>query len=284
MKEQRNFEFSVAMSIYYNDSPAYVQEAFNSIVKQTVLPKEIVIVFDGTVKEEVVSYLDGQRHSLKGKINVIIIRLEKNMGLGAALGVAAKRCSCDWIARMDSDDIASPDRFERQIKHVMKHPEIDVLGGQIAEFVTAPEHISGYRIVPVTNGEIRHFLKKRCPMNHVTVLMKRESLMKAGNYRPWPYNEDYFLWIRMSLNGCVFENLNQVLVFVRVGDEMYRRRGGKLYYQSEKAIQKLLRNKKIIGPFQYMENVFLRFFVQLMLPDCLRGTFFKCFARVRRSR
>lgn len=284
MKEQVKFEFSVAMSVYRNDRPEYFREAFSSIVGQTVLPKEIVIVLDGEVREEVVNYLNAQRLRLKGKILVTTIPLKQNMGLGTALKIAAEHCSSEWIARMDSDDIASPDRFERQIHHLMRHPDIDVLGGQIAEFTKTPENIVGYRKVPLTNDGIRRFLQKRCPMNHVTVMMKREFLMKAGNYQPWPFNEDYFLWIRMSLNGCVFENLREVLVYVRVGEEMYGRRGGRAYYQSEKAIQKLMREENIIGPFQYIKNVLLRFVVQIAMPNCLRGTFFKLFARVRRNR
>ena len=271
-----NTKFSVAISVYKNDNAVFFNKALESITGlQTVKPTEIVLAVDGPVGEDLEKVIQQYQKTFKG---FKTIRLKTNAGLGVALKAAAENCSYNLIARMDSDDIAVPTRFEEQLAFLQKHPEVEVIGGDIAEFVTEKSIVSERR-VPIENAEIYQYLKKRCPMNHVTVMMKKSSLQKAGGYLEWHYNEDYYLWARMALQGVVFANTGTNLVKVRVGKEMYSRRGGIKYFKSEAKLQKYLLQHKLITPPRYFVNVAERLVLQVLMPNRLRGFIFQKFAR-----
>lgn len=269
--------FSVAISVYAKDNPAYFDRALESITeKQTIIPDEIVLVVDGPIPEESNSVIKkyASRYSIFN-----IIRLEKNGGLGNALKIAVENAKFELIARMDSDDIAASDRFEQQLKFLLKNPKVDIVGGDISEFIDDEENIVAYRKVPTTDGEIKNYLKKRCPFNHVAVMYRKTSVMNAGGYMDLFWNEDYYLWIRMVENGAVTANTGTILVNVRTGKDMYKRRGGRKYFKSEKFLQKYMLKHKIIGFGTYISNVAKRFIVQVLLPNNIRGWVFKKFAR-----
>lgn len=269
--------FSVAMSVYKNDNPIFFDRALQSITEnQKVMPTEIVIIVDGPVDEKINAVIE--KYSEKyGNLNVI--RLDKNAGLGNALKLAIENAKYELIARMDSDDVSAPNRFEQQLSYFEKNADVDVVGGNITEFIGKESNVVGTRAVPLKNEEIRQYMKKRCAMNHVTVMYKKSSVQSAGGYLDWFCNEDYYLWIRMWLNGAVFANTGSNLVNVRVGEEMYQRRGGKRYYYSEKTLQDYMLKKKMIGFPTYVLNVLKRWFIQRLLSAKVRGWFFRTFAR-----
>ena len=216
--------FSIVTSVYKNDKPKYVKIALDSmLVNQTIKPTEIILVVDGPINTELTNLIN----SYQEKYNSIFqpIFLERNQGLGNALQIGVKRAKFEYIARMDSDDICLPNRFEQQLTFLSANPNIDIVSGHIEEFIDNPSHIVGKRVVPLHNNEIYNTLKYRCPFNHVAVMFKKSSVLKVGNYQDWHYNEDYYLWIRMALANCKFANLDQTLCYVRVGKEMYQRRG-----------------------------------------------------------
>ena len=278
MEKLRNFSlFSVAMSVYKSDNPIYFDRALQSITdEQTVKPSEIVLVVDGQVPNEINEVIE----KYENKYEIFnVIRLEKNGGLGNALKIAVKRAKYDLIARMDSDDVAIKDRFEQQLKVFSEQPELDILGGDISEFIDAEDNIVAYRKVPMENATIKNYLKKRCPFNHVSVMYKKEAVLSAGNYMDWFWNEDYYLWIRMFENGAVMANTGTVLVNVRTGKDMYKRRGGWKYYKSEKKLQKYMLKHKIIGFGTYISNITKRFIVQVLMPNKLRGWMYKKYLR-----
>ena len=269
--------FSVVMSVYYNDNPMAFDRALESITtNQSIEPDEIIIVCDGLLKKELDDILEKYR---KAYLYIKVIKLPSNQGLGNALKIAVENASNELIARMDSDDVSASDRFEQQINYYLEHPETDVLGGDITEFVDIESNIIGTRKVPTTNNSIKEFMKKRCAMNHVSVMFKKQSVMNAGGYLDWFWNEDYYLWIRMQLNNAVFANTGTVLVNVRVGKEMYQRRGGLRYFLSEYRLQKLMLDNNMISTFTFVCNVMKRIIVQLLLPNTIRGWVFKTFAR-----
>lgn len=281
MNKILDFKFSVCMSVYKNDKPEYVDIAIQSIfIKQTIKPNEIVLVVDGPISEELESLIDS--YALDYSEIFTIIKLEKNQGLGNALRVAVEKAKYDWIARMDSDDIAISDRFEKQIAFLQENQDIDILGGQITEFIDVESNVVGVRNVPLLSKDINDYIKARCPLNHMTVMLRKDKVLAVGNYIEWHYNEDYYLWIRMFLAGCQFANLPETLVNVRVGKEMYQRRGGWKYFLSEAKLQKYMFDNKLIGLIRFMYNVLGRFVIQVLMPNKLRGFIFQKLFRVKR--
>lgn len=276
--DRKTMQFSVAISVYKNDSPEFFDRALESItIKQSILPTEIVLVVDGPVPDTINTVINKYSTLFPKMLNVI--RLQQNGGLGNALKLAVENAKTELIARMDSDDVSVENRFEEQLSYFSDHPEIDIVGGDIAEFIGDERNIVGKRTVPITNEAIRDYMKTRCAMNHVTVMYKKEAVQAAGGYLDWFWNEDYYLWIRMWLNGAVFANTGTVLVNVRVGKEMYQRRGGKKYFASEKGLQDYMLQHKMIGIFTYCQNVAKRLIVQRLLPNKVRGWVFRKFAR-----
>lgn len=271
-------KFSVVTSVYRNDNPEFVRVALDSmLVYQTLKPSEIVLVQDGSVPVDLERLIF--EYEAKYSDVMHIIRLDKNRGLGNALKLGVENATYSLVARMDSDDICLPNRFEKQVFFMESHPECDVVGGQMTEFIGKPANIVGKRIVPENNEDIYKYMKGRCALNHVTVMFRKDSILKVGNYQDWFWNEDYYLWVRMMMNKCVFANLPEVLVNVRSGEDQYARRGGMRYYKSEKGIQKLMLDNHLINRGGYFVNVTKRLIVQLILPNWLRGWVFRTFAR-----
>lgn len=273
-----NHKFSVCCSIYKNDKVDFVREAFDSIlVHQGLIPSEIVLVQDGPVSDELSRLLLEYSDKYRDIFN--IIKLPNNGGLGNALMISVENARYNIIARMDSDDIAAPDRFEKQINYLEKHPDCDIVGGQITEFIESADNIVGKREVPLQNDEIYKYMKSRCAFNHPTVMFRKEAVLKAGNYKDWFWNEDYYLWIRMMMNHCVMANLPDVLVNMRSGLDQYARRGGKRYFDSEVGIKKLMLEHGMITKVDFLINYIERFIIQLLLPNSVRGWVFRTFAR-----
>lgn len=270
--------FSVAICVYGKDNPEWFDIAMSSIINQTVKPSEIVLVVDGPIPEGVKKIIDKYAEICRGKRIFNVIRFPQNKGLGEALRVATENCTYELIARMDSDDIAVQNRFELLLSRFMKD-NIDICGGQIQEFIGDVSNVVGKRIVPETDEELKLYMKKRCPFNHMTVMYRKTSVLNAGNYQDWFCNEDYYLWIRMALEKQKFANIPEILVNVRVGKDMYARRGGNKYFKSEIELQKLMLEKGLIDRQMYNNNCFKRFILQIVLPNNIRGWVFKRFAR-----
>lgn len=261
------------MSVYRNDKPEDFRTAVESIsVHQAVRPDEVLIVVDGPVPPK----LQDEIKSLAKEISYSrVLWQRENQGLGKALRLGVENAKYELIARMDSDDIAAPDRFEKQLKAFEIDPTLSIIGGHITEFVDSPSNVVGKREVPSTHEEICKYMKTRCGFNHVTVMFRKSEVLRVGNYQDWFWNEDYYLWIRMMIGGCKFANIPEPLVNVRVGKDMYARRGGMKYFKSEAGIQKFMFNNKIINLPRYLFNVFIRFIIQVCMPNWLRGFVFK---------
>lgn len=268
-------DLSVTISVYKNDNPIFFKQAMDSIISQTVKAKHIIITVDGPINKE----LELVVHEYEKESNVEVIWLEINQGLGLAHSKAIEVCPTRYLAIMDSDDISVNNRFEKQMVFLYEHPEVDILGGNIEEFISETGEFAGKRIVPSSDCYIKEYMKKRCPFNHMTVILKVDKVKDVGNYLDWHYNEDYYLWLRMYLGKSVFANLEDILVNVRVGTDMYKRRGGFEYFKSERGIQKFMRNNNIISWSEYIRNIFVRFVLQVLMPNTLRSFVFQRFAR-----
>ena len=294
-------KFSVIMSIYKSDVPELVRVALDSLLQQTLLPNEIVIVGDGPVPaelEQVVSSFKCQVSKIRTTPNpsfakggdlvpedgkesletrnqkpetiVTYLPQEKNGGLGEAMRIAAEAAKYDYLARMDSDDICLPDRFEKQMKCFEEDPELSLVGGMITEFDGDPENIIAKRILPLEDAEIKRMMRGRCAVNHVTVIFKKADLMKSGNYQPFWKQEDHYLWARMMEHGCKFRNIPDVVVNVRSGKDQIARRGGLRFFKSVVRVFWYMYRHGLIsfGYFLYICTV--RGIMQVLMPNRLR--------------
>ena len=209
--------FSVAMCVYGGDDAEHFKLAVDSILNQTVPPTEVVLVVDGPVPER----LDSVVCEYEKMPCFKVVRFAKNQGHGAARQASLLHCTCDISALMDADDISVPTRFEKQLAVLDEDESLSIVGGNIAEFVGTIDNIVGYRNVPSKDDDIKEYIKKRCPMNQVTVMFRKKDVDSVGGYIDWYCEEDYYLWLRMYLAGMRFANVTEMLVYVRVGKEMY---------------------------------------------------------------
>ncbi|WP_455654509.1 glycosyltransferase [Phascolarctobacterium sp.] len=265
-------EFSVLMSVYYKEKSEYLKLALDSVLEQTVTAAEIVLIKDGPLTKELDEVIEEYDKKYSGLFR--IFALEKNVGLGKALNFGVQQCKYDLIARMDTDDIAVPNRFELQIKEFIKDNELALCGGQIAEFEEDPQIISGYRKVPLTRTEIVKFAKKRNPFNHMTVMFKKQAVLDAGNYQDMPCFEDYWLWVRILQKDYAVKNVGQVLVKVRAGAEMLARRGGWEYVKASFAYYKVLAENNFLGVLDFIGIFILRLSISI-LPISVRQQIYR---------
>lgn len=267
-----NQPFSVLMSIYIKENPAYLRECLDSLLSQTAMPSEIVIVKDGPLTEELESVL--AEYVAKNEGLYKLVPLEKNVGLGLALAEGMLHCSHELVARMDTDDVSAPDRFEKQLAEFEADPDLDICGGQIVEFEDNVENIVAKRTVPLTDAEIKKYQKRRDGFNHVSVMFKKSSVLKAGNYQSCMLMEDTYLWVNMFNAGARGKNIDEDLVYVRIGKDMFERRGGWAYFKKYKQGRKKVRETGYIGFWDYYYTLFVQLVVAL-IPNKLRGFIFK---------
>lgn len=265
-------DFTVAMGVYRGDNAADFACAVHSIyTEQTVKPKEVIVVVDGPIPQAIEDVLS----DLQRSVPLRLIRFTDNQGHAAARQAGLEAASTDLVAIMDADDLSVPNRFELQLKAFAEHPEASVVGGQINEFIGTPDNVVGSRIVPLKDDEIKAYLKSRCPMNLVTVMVRKDHVQDVGGYQEWYCEEDYYLWVRLALADKSFANIPDNLVNVRVGSDMYRRRGGWRYFKSEASLQRYMYRHGLIGFPRYVYNVLGRFAVQVAMPNWLRGFVFQ---------
>lgn len=219
--------FSVLMSIYYKENPEYFNRAMKSIWdEQTLKPTEIILIEDGPLTKELYSLINFWKEKLGHTMKVIV--LERNGGLAKALNIGIEHSTCELIARMDTDDISSPQRFEKQIAFLEKNKKIDVLGTYIKEIDEKGKEIKPLVEYPLEHKELYLFFKKRDPIAHPTAMFRNSFFEKAGNYRSDLYlAEDTVLWYHGFLNKCKFANINYIGLKYRRTQDFYIRRADK---------------------------------------------------------
>lgn len=224
-------KYSCLMSIYYKENADNLKKSLDSIYNQTVLCDEVVLVEDGPLTDELYKAIDDYKEKYK---NIHLVKLPKNVGLGPALKEGVEACSNELIARFDSDDISVNDRCEKQISEFKMDKDLDIVGSNHIEFVDNIENKNSfsYKKLPSSNEEIIKYAKKRNPFSHSVVMFKKKSVIDAGNYRSYYFVEDYDLWVRMIRNGCKCKNIDEYLSYVKVSEDLYKRRGGFKYLKS----------------------------------------------------
>ena len=268
-------DFSVLLSVYWKENPDWLRLSLKSIWEdQSLKPAEIVLVKDGPLTDRLETVISQFKQSAPLKI----VPLSQNQGLGRALNEGLKFCSFDLVARMDTDDISKPDRFEKQIRFISQHPDISVVGSWVDEFIGNPDHVVSERKLPSTPDELYRFGQTRNPMNHPTVLFRKKKVLEVGGYEHFPLFEDYWLWCRMLQHGCKLGNIPQSLLWFRASPDVYKRRGGWRYAMTELKFQKELFRLVYIGLPRMILNVIIRFVVRIM-PNYFRRILYNKLAR-----
>lgn len=264
------FKFSVLLSLYFKENPTFLRQSLDSILNQTLLPDEIVLVKDGRLTKE----LDEIVEEYSIKYNIKIIPLSCNQGLGKALNIELKHCSNHLVARMDTDDISKQNRFEKQIEIFKRYPDVDICSAWIDEFENNIENILSTRKLPKSHVDIKMYAKKRCPINHPVAMFRKNAVLAAGGYQHFPLFEDYYLWIRMLMNGSKFYNIQESLLLFRLSPEMFKRRGGWKYAMDELRFQQMLKQIHFISTSEFIRNIVIRFLMRIA-PNSWRAFIYK---------
>lgn len=271
-----DLRFSVLIATYAGDDPDDLVRAVQSVIDQTVQPDEILVVADGPLTPELDAVLDDLADEHPHRFRRT--SLSSNQGLGAALNYGVEACAHEWVARMDSDDVAVEDRFERQIEYIRANPEVDVVGGYIGEFPEDPSKIETIREVPSTPAKVHSAARFRCPINHPTVMFRRSAVLQVGNYRPLRSMQDYDLWMRMNAAGHTLANVPAMLVKCQAGSELFERRGGLQYARIEARLQYEFLRLGVISVPVFILNLCVRIPLRLV-PKRIRGVVYRTFLR-----
>ena len=272
----KRIEISVLMSVYAKDNPLFLNESLESIFSQTVEAADVVLLEDGPLTDalyEVINGFSKKYDTLK------VIPFPVNRGLGKTLNEGLSYCKYDIIARMDADDICKPNRFEVEYNWLKAHEDYDLVGAWIDEFIDDKYHVKSIRKVPGSSEEIKLYAQHRCPVNHPTVMFRRSSVLAVGGYLTEYFPEDYFLWIRMLMNGSKFYNIQESLLWFRYSEDTVSKRGGWSYACDEVCIQLRMLKIGFISIPDFCENVLIRFITRI-LPLPIRKRLYKLIRKV----
>lgn len=230
--------------LYHGSVPDQVRASLESLAAQTRRADHIAIVQDGPVSPQLTEVIEGfaAEHA-----EATIVHLPRNVGGGLASAAGVEALSDDLIARLDTDDIADPQRFEKQCAFLERHPEVDILGTAMAEFEDSPDRVTAIRSLPERHEELARYAKMSSPINHPSVMMRARAVHKAGNYRDVHYMEDYDLFARALATGARFHNLPEPLTYFRVSAAQLRRRTGREMFAVERRMQRNLVSYGLIG-------------------------------------
>lgn len=260
-------KFSVLASVYYKENPSNLLVALDSVFNQVLMPDEVVLIKDGPLTnklDDIISnYIERYPRIMK------VVSLDVNKGLGNALRIGVQSCSYDIIARMDTDDFARPERFEKQIRFLKENPNIDVVGSNIEEFNVVPGDLKRYKINPETHEDLISQIGLKSPFNHPSIMMRKSAVLRAGNYDgDLLLFEDYSLFLRMWLAGVKFYNMQEVLLDFRVGSgiETIKRRSGKHYIEKETAFLQYAEDIGAFNKMQILKYKVLKFPIRVLPP------------------
>ncbi|AWB82900.1 glycosyltransferase [Corynebacterium yudongzhengii] len=267
---------SVLISSYHGNDPVQLSAALSSLIAQTRPADEIVIVIDGPIPDRLRQVIDGFCAS---EPSARTVELETNQGLGPACQAGLETISSDFIARLDADDIAYPERFATQLEAFARDPDLDVCGTAVAEFQKHPGDGDNVRRMPESHEEILKYLRINTPVNHPSVMMRTDAVRAAGGYRDVHFMEDYDLWARLATGGYRFVNLPEPLTYFRVSDEQFGRRTGKEMFAADAQMQRNLVHYGLISQPRAVLNMLVRSAYRLLPAPLLRRVYSRLFHR-----
>ncbi len=265
----KKVSFTVLMCTYYKDDPDLLEKSIESVFKNSIKPNYFILTIDGPIPKSNERIIKRIIDKYPVKINII----EKNIGLALALNNALNLVKTEWVARADSDDINLCSRFEKQIEFIDK--KYDVIGSNILEIDANGILPKLIKKIPLTNKDIKKYLKFRNPINHMTAFYKTELIKSVGGYPNIYLREDYALWAKLAEKGAIFHNIDEVLVHVNGGGNIYKRRRGFKNALAEYKLQYFLYKCKIKPLFLVIIHLFLRSFFLLLPPKIVEAIYLK---------
>jgi len=264
--------FSVLVSLYIQTDPEYLNEALSSIWNsQSLKPSQIVLVKDGPLTPQLNLIIGDWARLLSERF--VIVELSKNIGLASALNQGLKYCEFELVARMDPDDIATPDRFKLQIEFMSLHPEVSVLSGAVEEWSDDMISLLSTRLLPLHHAELVRFTRYRNPMSHPAVVFKKSAVLSVGGYSTKIFPEDYLLWGLLMSNGFIHANLPNVLVRMRT-DESFAKRRGRVFLRGQLDAFNIFRKIGFFSWTQYFASSLVIIVVRLA-PQSFRALLYK---------
>lgn len=268
-------KYSILTTVYKDDNPEYLKQSIKSMLCQTVITNDYVIVADGPLTEALNTVLDTYA---KSYTFINIVRLPKNSGLGAALREGLKRCKNDLVARLDSDDISTSERCEIQLKRFSERPELAIVGSDMYEFEGDPEEIKDIKIMPHSSSEIYKFGRRRNAFNHSSVMYRKSIIEKNGNYSDMRRSQDLELFSKVIFSGIPCENIAKPLIKFRCGNSRIKR---KKKWSNVKSDIRIFYNNYKMGytsyiDFIYVVSIQIGFYI---IPELIAGKLYTKFFR-----
>ena len=249
------------VSVYVNEKPERLNQAFLSIWdQQKFKPTQIVLVKDGLLSAE----LDAEIKLWEAKLaNILtIVDLPENVGLGAALNAGLKACNYELIARMDTDDISLPIRFDKQVAFMQARPDVAASSAALEEWDEGLTNRIGKRALPVDPDHLERFAKRRSPLSHPVSIFRKSAVLRVGGYPPLRKAQDYGLWCLLLVNGYKLANLSDTLLKMRTGNDMYARRGFE-FLKHELVLLKFQKSIGFLANFDFLLNCAVKTILRL---------------------
>lgn len=272
----QKIDISLLVTVFKGSDVGWFNECLESVYCQRQYIKEVIIVADGEITAELEDAIS--KWNKKWAIN--LVRLEKNLGPGVASQQGLMNCKTEWVARLDADDIASPDRFKNQTEFLQQNPDIDVLGGYMPEFKNKIAGNLPVNYVPIEHKAIAKFLIMRSPLVNSSSIFRVSKALEAGGYRNLMSHEDHLLWMALLSVGAKFANIPQLVGYYRASPEYYKRRRGLQVINTEVSFQKIALKNGYISRLQFCRNILLRI-PPRFLPAFFLEIFYNLFLRKR---
>lgn len=243
------------VTVYHKIDPEHLRECLRSLGGQTRPADQLIVVEDGPLSPELNAVLEEELDTIAG---VERVRLPHNVGAGPASAAGLERVTATYLARLDADDVAFPQRFELQLAHLEQFPEIDVLGTALAEFSGTTDNVVGVRTLPEYHQAIAKYAAINSPVNNPSVMMKTAAVRAVGGYRDVHLMEDYDLYARLVAGGYTFHNLPQPLTYFRLSNDVFARRTGPEMLAAEREMQRNLMRYGLVSKPRALGNFVAR--------------------------
>ena len=210
-------QYSVLMSVNARETPAFLKDSMMSVFEQTLPTDDFVLIEDGALTPGLSAVIKRMKTLFKNRLKVLTLR--QVVGRAQALDIGLKECRHELIAYSDSSAISLPSRCARQLKMFEARP-VSIVGATAGVFEEDPDTVKDDRRMPEEALFITRLSRKSTPFNKETVMVRKSRVLDSGGYDDrFPAMPDYYLWVRMLMNGCSGYNIPDRLVLARAAED-----------------------------------------------------------------